>query len=90
MQSLLYGWGLEILSERFAANLIEARLLEDMHEDDIKELCAGFPMRYRIILRRKIRDKVRKFGCLSMTVCRLKMLIILICHRAGSVSAMNL
>ncbi|XP_058831759.1 uncharacterized protein LOC131690194 [Topomyia yanbarensis] len=54
---LLKQWELEILWDRFSKNLIDVNLLDCMVDMDIVDLCEGLPLRYRIILRQKIRQK---------------------------------
>ncbi|XP_055597297.1 uncharacterized protein LOC129747226 isoform X2 [Uranotaenia lowii] len=57
MALLLQEWGLGILAERFAINLIDPSVLDYLVDTDIVELCRDLPMRYRLILRHKLSQK---------------------------------
>lgn len=67
MLLLLQQWGLEILHETFAKNLIDLSVLDYLLDVDIVDLCRDYPMRYRVILRHKLAEKRGKCvnGCSS-------------------------
>ncbi|XP_062553874.1 uncharacterized protein LOC134219188 [Armigeres subalbatus] len=54
---LLKEWGLDALYGRFVQNLIDVNVLEYMIDVDVVDLCKDFPMRYRLILRHKLKQK---------------------------------
>ncbi|XP_065091846.1 uncharacterized protein LOC135712733 [Ochlerotatus camptorhynchus] len=57
MQRLLKEWGLEVLSERFVQNLIDVSVLDYIVEMDIVDLCKDLPIRFRLILRHKLKQQ---------------------------------
>lgn len=58
MHFMLRQWGLEALEERFDEHLIDINVLDYILDVDIIELCRDFPIRYRLVLRRNIQNKV--------------------------------
>ncbi|XP_055591825.1 uncharacterized protein LOC129743727 isoform X4 [Uranotaenia lowii] len=60
MQRLLAEWDLEILTDRFSTHLIDASVLDYIVDVDIIDLCKDLPIRYRLVLRHKLKEKRMK------------------------------